>query len=230
MINFIKNYISAFLEKHGRQIIRLLPARPLHKSRFDYQKKYIDFTIDKNARILDIGSGGDPFPYATVLAERFLEPSRHRTSAFRSDQKPVVICDIQRLPFKDKSFDYVYCSHVLEHVDDPILACREIMRVGNKGYIESPHFMTDALFAWADGMHKWFIQSQGNRLVFFEYDKRRLEGIRSAAWRNAVFGPYYNEFQDVFADNSDIFMVMFPWDKRFSVDVYYLNGDVRHGD
>jgi len=37
------------------------------------------------------------------------------------------------MPFPDKSFDFVYCAHVLEHVDDPIRACREIMRVGKRG-------------------------------------------------------------------------------------------------
>lgn len=37
--------------------------------------------------------------------------------------------DVQRLPFADRSFDVVYCSHVLEHVDDDRVAMREIRRV-----------------------------------------------------------------------------------------------------
>ena len=77
-------------------------------------------------------------------------------------------------------------------------------------------------------MHRWFVQSIGNRLVFFEYDRRRLEGTRSMAWRKVILGPYHNIFQDVFADNPDIFMIMFPWEESFGVDVYYINGDVKH--
>ena len=39
----------------------------------------------------------------------------------------------QFLPFSDKAFDYVICSHVLEHVEDPDLLISELMRVSNTG-------------------------------------------------------------------------------------------------
>lgn len=42
-----------------------------------------------------------------------------------------LIFDVQRLPFKDKSFDLVYCSHVLNMVDDDVAAVTEIARVLN---------------------------------------------------------------------------------------------------
>lgn len=210
------------------EIRRLRPAHPIHRSRFEYQHRFISFDIPKGSRVLDIGSGGDPFPYATVLAERYLEPSQHRVAPFKSNGKPVVVCDIHALPFQSKSFDYVYCCHVLEHVDDPIQATREIMRVGKRGYIETPHFMTDALFAWAKGMHKWFVQSIDNRLVFFEYDERRAEGVRSSAWHDVIFGKTYHPLQEVFAENKDIFATMFLWEGSFAVDVYYCDGTVQY--
>lgn len=40
-----------------------------------------------------------------------------------------VICDIHSLPFEDGSFDFVYCSHVLEHSIAPMIALKEIHRV-----------------------------------------------------------------------------------------------------
>lgn len=49
--------------------------------------------------------------------------------------------DIHQIPFEDNSFDVVFCNHVLEHVDDDILACSEINRVLKKegwGIIQSP--------------------------------------------------------------------------------------------
>jgi SAM-dependent methyltransferase len=49
--------------------------------------------------------------------------------------------DVHQIPFEDESFDVVFCNHVLEHVDDDILACREINRVLKKdgwGIIQSP--------------------------------------------------------------------------------------------
>jgi hypothetical protein len=226
--SILSNLFIKILQNRGYTLEKYYPSRDIHKSRFEYQKRYITFSLNKSDRILDVGSGGDPFPYATILAERYLHPSRHRSSQFRAVGKPVVICDINRLPFKTGAFDYVFCSHVLEHVEDPITACYEIMRVGKKGYIETPHFMSDALFSWAKGMHKWFVQSIGNRLVFFEYDERRSEGIRSPAWHDVIFRASYHPLQDVFADNKDLFTVMFPWEGEFFVDVYYLDGRTHH--
>ncbi len=41
--------------------------------------------------------------------------------------------DIHQIPFDDNEFDAVLCNHVLEHVDNDILAMREINRVLRKG-------------------------------------------------------------------------------------------------
>ena len=41
-------------------------------------------------------------------------------------------CNIHRLPFYNESFDFIICSHVLEHVDDDIKALNEINRVLKK--------------------------------------------------------------------------------------------------
>ena len=49
--------------------------------------------------------------------------------------------DVHQIPFEANSFDVVFCNHVLEHVDDDILACSEINRVlkpGGWGIIQSP--------------------------------------------------------------------------------------------
>jgi SAM-dependent methyltransferase len=43
-----------------------------------------------------------------------------------------------RLPFADCFFDYVICSHVLEHVPDPAAVIGELTRVARAGYIEVP--------------------------------------------------------------------------------------------
>lgn len=220
----IRDWLNRLVLASGFSISRLRPARPLHKSRFEYQRQFVKFDVPAGSQVLDIGSGADPFPLATVLAERYLGPTEHRHTHFKSEGKPAVVCDIHHLPFKDGVFDYVYCSHVLEHVHDPVQATGEIIRVGKKGYIETPHYMTDALFGWAQGMHRWFVQSIDNRLVFFEYDRRRAEGVRSMAWHDTIFGKYHHPLQDLFADNKDIFTVMFPWQGGFDVDLYFCDG------
>jgi SAM-dependent methyltransferase len=52
--------------------------------------------------------------------------------------------DVHKIPFDDGSFDVVLCNHVMEHVDDDILAMSEIYRVLNHGgwaLIQSPVYM-----------------------------------------------------------------------------------------
>jgi SAM-dependent methyltransferase len=105
--------------------------------------------------VVDIGSGGYPFPYATVLTDRFVDDSPSRRERLVTTNMPFLISDIHALPFGDKSFDFVYCSHVLQGVEDPLAACREIMRVGKRGFIETPTLGKDTLFAWARGLRMW---------------------------------------------------------------------------
>lgn len=202
------------------------PAKSPEKKRYNYQKKFIKHQFITGEKILDIGSGGDPFPYATILADRYLEPTNHRTAEFRSDGKPVIICDISTLPFIDGAFDYVVAAHVLEHVDDPIKACLELQRVAKAGFIETPTLMKDALFSWAKGMHKWHILLQGNRLVFFEYANRASEGIRSSAWYNLIFSTIYHPLQDAFNNNQDLFNIIFEWKKKFDITVIKQDGSM----
>ena len=44
-------------------------------------------------------------------------------------RRPLVNANLEQLPFRDGSFDVIYCSHVLEHVASDRAAMRELRRV-----------------------------------------------------------------------------------------------------
>jgi len=206
-----------------------IPVRPTPQllDRYDYQRRLIgDHMPVAGELVLDVGSGHAPFPHATVLCDRYMDIGSHRAHALRMDGRPFVVGSITALPFRNRAFDFVYCSHVLEHVEDPIQACSELVRVGRRGYVETPSIMSDSLFSWATGMHRWHVESISGGLVFFEYELRKLAGIQSRIWRQCIFGVGFGPIKALHQDNLDIFNTWLVWDGDFDVDVYWLDGHV----
>ena len=224
----VKTLVRSVLDRipltvETRPLRRDLPAGA---GRFYYQQHHVNFDITPGDLVIDIGSGGDPFPYATHLVDRFLEPTEHRHGPLVKRDKPLIAADVHHLPFRDKAFDFVYCAHILEHVDDPITACAEIMRIGKRGYLETPTMAEDMLFAFTQHIHKWHVVANAQTLCFFEYSVRQSEGIRSNAWADVIDSRRYHPLQDAFYKNQDIFKVMFTWEESFAVFVFRSNGTI----
>lgn len=51
--------------------------------------------------------------------------------------------DKDKIPFVDNYFDFVYCRHVLEDIQNPDFAYNEIVRVSKAFYIEIPSPFTE---------------------------------------------------------------------------------------
>lgn len=83
--------------------------------------------------ILEIGPGTTPFP-----------PSLHFIGYNESVTNYLdVDIDTQPLPFGDKSLDFVFSRHTLEDIQNPDFVMREICRIANSGYIETPSPMVE---------------------------------------------------------------------------------------
>ena len=186
------------------------------KHRFYYQKKYIDFNIKKGERVLDIESGSDGFPLATHIADLYSE---------FSGKKPFTKCDVENMPFQDKEFDFVYCSHVLEHVNDPVKACSELIRVGKRGYIETPTRLFEIMcnVGFNDPTeHKWYVNLIGNSLIFIpktSKDRKNTGNFFLRLYQIRVINP----FKYFFKRNKNLFLNMFLWKNKF--DYYIFNKD-----
>jgi len=222
----MKRFLRSQLHRLGWDIVRYRPSPKWieDKDSFQYQKQFVQFDISLGSVVLDVGSGPYPFRHATILADLYVKDSPHRVGELLRDHRPFLVLDIEHLPFRDKSIHFVYCSHVLEHVDDPKTACSELMRVGRRGYIETPNLAKDLLFAWSAHMrHKWHVVAINNALHFFEYTERQKKGIGSPAWDQLIHGPAYHPMQEAFFRNQDLFNVMFLWKDRFECFVHPLS-------
>jgi 2-polyprenyl-3-methyl-5-hydroxy-6-metoxy-1,4-benzoquinol methylase len=229
ILDKIKVNTAKLLEHKARiKIDRLQPGNGPETDRYSYQKKLINFNISKTDTVLDIGSGGTPFPLATHLADLYIGDTSHRSEKMVTDHRPLFICDIEKMPFTDKQFDFVYCSHVLEHVEHPALSCKELMRIGKRGYIETPTKTTDIMFNFLKikNHHKWHIEYMGNTLVFMEWkDEERID-LGTSYFFEQYHSIWSNEFQNIIANNRKLFVNMMLWENSFGYIVIDKHGRV----
>jgi ubiquinone/menaquinone biosynthesis C-methylase UbiE len=94
-------------------------------------------TIYRNLRgskILDVGCGtGIMMALSKLFSPHLhiegLEGSDESRSLWEKRGLRVQVGDIFKMPFEDNAFDTIYSSHVLEHLQDPTTALREMERV-----------------------------------------------------------------------------------------------------
>ncbi len=121
--------------------------------------------VPAEALVLDVGSGGNPYPRANVLLDAY-EDTVERYNAPIIKDRPMVYGLGERMPFRDKAFDFVMASHVLEHTADPASFLAELMRVGKAGYIETP----DAFFERINPFrfHRLEVTDVNGKIIIFK--------------------------------------------------------------
>ena len=121
-------------------------------------KEFIDNLLKNNTswNVLDIGCGYKPHDSASVICDV------QDFSKLYADKKFVRLQE-KSLPFKDKEFDFVIASHVLEHVEDPHFFIKELERVSAKGYIELPTILEDNLVFENKNDHLWHMEFDDNK-------------------------------------------------------------------
>lgn len=67
--------------------------------------------------------------------------------------------DVMRLPFGRKQFGAVIASHVLEHVQDPERALRELHRVADEVFVICPRWW--APHTWFHPGHRFYLRRDG---------------------------------------------------------------------
>ena len=123
---------------------------------------HVNNILEKNTKwkILDIGCGYRAHKNATVIADI------QDLSEFYKGREFIKITD-KNLPFKNKEFDFVIASHVIEHVDDFEFFIQELERITSKGYIELPTRLGDNLVFENKNDHIWwfYFDDVTNKLI-----------------------------------------------------------------
>lgn len=133
---------------------------------------FISSKIPSGSRVLEIGPGAVPFNKAT----HFIDTSYYMDKIPPDfSKKNVIIYDAQNgIPFPDKYFDFIYCRHVLEDLNNPFHLMNEMSRVSEAGYIETPSVRAE-ICRGVDGKeapwrgychHNWLVCNRDGVLKF----------------------------------------------------------------
>ncbi len=174
--------------------------------------KHINKLLEKNSswNILDVGCGYRAHPKATIIADK------QNFFDFYKGRKFIQIKD-KVLPFKDKEFDFVIASHVIEHVEDFEFFINELERIAAKGYIELPTRLADNLVFENKKDHIWW----------FCYDDVNNKLIASK--KNLLIDPFITVsfaklFEDVFRES---FVIELNWEGTIDYDI---RNEIRNED
>ena len=173
---------------------------------------FVNNTLSKNTNwnILDIGCGYRANKNATIIAD-IQDLSNHYKG------KKFIKINGKNLPFKDKEFDFVIASHVIEHVEDFEFFMKELERISTKGYIELPSRLGDNLIFENKNDHIWW----------FAYDDVNNQIIASK--RNQLIDPFMTVsmgklFEEIFRES---FVLELAWEEKIE---YKIDNKIRLDD
>ena len=153
-------------------------------------------------RVLDIGCGYRAHPSASVIAD-----VQDLSNYYK--EKNFIKINEKKLPFKDKEFDFVIASHVIEHVEDFEFFIKELERISSKGYIELPSRLGDNLVFENKTDHIWW----------FIYDD--INNKLLASKRNQIIEPFITVstaklFEKIFRES---LVIELAWEDKIDYEI-----------
>jgi len=173
--------------------------------------------LPKNYNVLDVGGASAPFLRANHIIDIVPFESVSWTQKRGAGASTITaedytqhdICSREPWPFADNQFDYVFCSHVLEDIRDPIWVCSEMIRVSKAGYIEVPSRLYETTINLESKNlagathHRWVIDVVEQKIRFtFKYFH--------------IHYPYINKNRNPLPPGHDDMLLKLEWENNFN--------------
>lgn len=129
--------------------------------------------IKNSDLVLEVGSGDFPSYFSDVLVDKYPNSNFQRNKDIWLDKRLFIAADAQRLPFRDKAFDYVIAGNVLPYIERPEMFFRELMRVAPRGVIIAISEIFDRLRDIP--FHKWYVNMTDAKPVLKKKEKPNRE-------------------------------------------------------
>jgi predicted SAM-dependent methyltransferase len=178
-------------------------------------------SIKSSDLVLEIGPGSDPHPRSNIFLEKNFpnQEIAYKQRGYaenKADDEKIIYYDGGKFPFKDKEFDYVICSHVIEHipVDELSLFISELQRIAPRGYLEFPNIYYE-LICYPD-VHIWFMNYRDNTIYFLNktlFTSNYLHRI----YREMFYGSDHYLY-DSFSRYKDFYFCGFEWEENINFE------------
>ncbi|MGD9705299.1 MAG: class I SAM-dependent methyltransferase [Acidimicrobiia bacterium] len=174
-----------------------------------FYARRIALPVGADALVLDVGSGDKPHWRADVLLDRYAGAEHGIQRSGRAAARvprPLFDADAADMPFADQVFDYVVCSHLLEHVTDPGGVIDELVRVAKAGYIEVPRITSAKIADFPS--HLWWCDLVDGELLFTAKERSQFDPDIERFVAEPGVG---SDLQRLFDRNFDACIVRLPW-------------------
>lgn len=157
--------------------------------------------------IIDIGGGlrvadgkGNRLEEKNKWLEPYMKNVEYKVLDKVRDYNPDIIGDIHNLPFPDQSVDAVICIAVLEHVEEPQKAVKEILRALKKDgycflYIPFLYYYHPMKNYYSDF---WRFTYDGVRQITKDFSYVEIQNVRGAIATLANLIPLFSKKTKVF--------------------------------
>lgn len=109
-----------------------------------FHENYPDI-FDKSVPVIDVGDTSGILFRAMKRKGLSVNINRETVEFIRKKGIEAQMGDAEKLPFKDKTFDYAFCFQCLEHLPNPIRALQELDRVTRKKVFLSIPYSVDTV-------------------------------------------------------------------------------------
>jgi SAM-dependent methyltransferase len=189
-------------------------------------RKFIDekiAIIAKEKEILDIGGGKKFSKWLKEYKNLFLN-SNYKTLDVDENTNPDIVADIHNIPLENESVDAIICASVLEHVENPLLAVKEMYRIlkpGGKIFVYVPSIYP---YHSKKGHYHDYWRFFDDTLKMLFKDFSHIEIMKKGGYFMALsfFVPYQDRIRNILDIIASFLDKIFKTEKRTTTCGYYV--------
>lgn len=171
-----------------------------------FQEKMIQIFSEKKT-VLDIGGGlrteiskGNRLEAKNTWLEDYMKKVDYKVLDKVLDYHPDIVGDVQNLPLQDETVEAIICIAVLEHVEEPQRAVKEIYRILKPGgycFIYTPFlFYYHPMKGYYDDFYRFTFD--GVKYMTRDFSKVDVQNVRGAFSTIANLLPVFSKKTGVF--------------------------------